>query len=233
MSKSRSRSIRQGLLVVLAISGIAVAPAFAEGPLWRVNGNKLTAGQLVKTAGKGTLSFVVSGLEFTVLCETLTDKTLIAGGDPGKDEDNLSYSNCMVVGELPTCSVTEPIAIESNTLLVYLIRKEAGQEWKKVTEREWELAPGRGEQRQYGDEFKPKTGSLLYKVKVNGSSCTWKGEYNASGTYRGLVNSGLEFSKETSDLLVNNKDAFATGFLEYWIVNGADERTGEDLLVGQ
>ena len=228
---------KMGIIVVVlaiaaAIGGSAAAAASAEGPIWRVNGVELKAGETIKTAGRGTLSFVVNGLTFTVSCESLTDKTELFGGQPGRDEDHLKYSNCMVVGKLSTCTPEEPIDIETNTILVYLIRAGAGEKWKPATEAEWIRAGERSERRAYGDEFQ-KEGEDLFKVKINGASCAVKGTYKAVGSYRGLVVGGLEFTDESSELEVNGKGAFATGLLEYWPVNEAGEATGQTLEVAQ
>lgn len=224
-----------GSLAAYALVGLAASPALAEGPVWLVNGKELKAGSSVEADGKGYLFFQVNGLEFTVECKKLTDTMGIKGGAPGTDSEHLEYSECMVVEKLPTCTADEPISVESETTLVYLIRKAAGEEWKAVTEARWEEAIIKGEQYAFGDEFKPKAGSF-FTVKVlskEGQICAVAGEYTATGTYHGLVNFGLEFTKESSKLEVNGKEAFATGFIEYFIINAKKEATGETLEVSQ
>lgn len=224
-----------GSLAAYVLVGLAASPASAEGPVWLVNGKELKAGSSVEADGKGFLFFQVNGLEFTVECKKLTDTMGVKGGAPGTDSEHLEYSECMVAEKLPTCTADEPISVESETALVYLIRKGAGEEWKVVTEERWEEAIKNGEQYAFGDEFKPKAGSF-FTVKIlskEGQTCAVAGEYTATGTYHGLVNGGLEFTKESSKLEVNGKQAFATGFIEYFIINAKKEVTGERLEVSQ
>src|SRR4029077_10626755 len=199
-----------------------------EGPIWLVNGVELKAGETAKTEGKGVLTFVVNGLGFTVACEEMTDSTTLIGGDPGKNEDHLQYKKCMVAEKLTKCKVEEPIDVESNTKLVYLLRKAVGEAWKSATENEWLKGPEKGEQQGFGNEFTHEAGKPFCKVKiekVGAEVCPEEGVYEATGAYGGVfVGPGLlEFTKETSALLVNGKEAFATGLIESWIVNGKGE----------
>ena len=217
------------LVASVAIAGVASATAFAEGPVWLRNGKKLEAGEKLTAEGRGTISFLVEGLSLTIECKSLTEKLTALGGAPGTDEDILEYTECKVTKPVEGCEVKEEKAvIESNTALVFLARNAAGEKWKVVTQREWENAT----ERQFGDEFKAKkAGEVLGEVTVEGVGCAMTGVYKIKGSYTGVVNNGLEFTKESSNIKVSGPSGefagLATGFMEYFIVNGNGEPTGE------
>lgn len=224
------------LVAGLVMCGVATAPAFAGGPVWLVNGKVLKAGETVEAEGHGALSFVVEKLTLRIECKTLKETMKAIGGEPGTDTDELVYSECSVVKPAEGCEVKEDkIVIESNTTLVFLVRKAVGEEWKTATKKEWEESV----EKRLGDEFKAKkAGEVLGEVEVlseAGKECLMKGKYQIKGTYTGIVNSGLEFFKESSKIKVNGPsgefEGFATGFMEYFLVNEKGEPTGEPFQV--
>lgn len=221
---SKLRAIAAAALVAAIVTGgVATASAFAEGPLWVVNGKKLEAGETRKAEGKGTLTFVASTL-LKIECGKLTEKMEVIGGDPGTDEDVLEYSECTVV--VPAgCKVKQPIVIEALTKLVYLAK--AGGEWKVVTKAEYEAAGEKG----LGDEFTAKKGGeTLSEITLEG--CAREGVITLKGKYVGLVNGGLHFSKETGEKIkFSGTQGYVSGLMEYFIVNEAGEATGESFAV--
>lgn len=220
---SKLRAIAAAALVAAIVTGgVATASAFAEGPLWVVNGKKLEAGETRKAEGKGTLTFVASTL-LKIECGKLTEKMEVIGGDPGTDEDILEYSECTVV--VPAgCKVKQPIVIEALTKLVYLA-KAAGK-WEVVTKAGYEAAAEKG----LGDEFTPKAGETLSNITLEG--CAREGVIKLKGKYVGLVNNGLNFSKETGEnIKFGSNTGYVSGLMEYFIVNEAGEATGESFAV--
>jgi hypothetical protein len=215
---SRKRQCVLALVVVCIASGLATAEASAEGPVWLVNGVLLKAGESINAVGKGTLFIVVPGIKLRIECKKLTEKTVLKGGEPGTDEDKLEYSEC-VVTEPAGCKVKQPIVLEANTTLKFLI-KAAGK-WKVATEAEWGAAAEKG----FGDKFVGKKEGVFSKVTVEG--CADEGVFGLSGNYTGLVNSGLEFISELDELKFGLNAATATGLLEY------EGEAGQKLEVAQ
>jgi hypothetical protein len=221
---SRARLFTVGLLAAaFAMGAVTSATALAvEGPTWLVNNAKLEAGETRKADGKGTLSFVVNTV-LKIECGKLSEKMNVLGGEPGKDEDSLAYSECTVV--IPAaCKAKEPITLETDTTLVFLVRAAAGEEWKTAATK---AAYEAGAEKRLGDEFKPKVGETIGTITLEG--CASEGAYKIQGSYIGIVNNGLEFTKESSNnkIKMAGKAGYVFGFMEYAIVNGAGEATGE------
>ncbi len=223
---SKARLLVVGLLAAaFAICGTSTAKAFAEGPVWLVNHKVLEAGQKAKAEGKGNLGFFSTGVKWKIECKKLAESMTVLGGEPGKDEDTLKYSECKVA-EPEHCTVTEPIVLEVNTTLVFLVRKAAGEKWKNATLAEWEKSA----EKRYGDEFKAR-GKDLTEITLSGEKCTEAGKWKITGTYTGIVNNGLEFTHESDNLKfgdgIEESEGFVTGFMEYWLINEKHEKTEE------
>jgi hypothetical protein len=217
------------LATAFATAAISTATAFAEGPVWLVNGKVLEAGHKAKAEGKGSLGFFSTAVKWKIECKKLAESMTVLGGEPGKDEDTLKYSEC-TVAEPANCSTTEPIVIEANTVLVFLVRKAAGEKWKNATLAEWE----KSEEGRYGDEFKSR-GKDITEITLSGEKCEEKGTWKITGTFTGIVNNGLEFTHESdnfefSDGLLKG-EGFSSGFMEYFLVNEKHEKTGETFAV--
>ena len=190
---------------------------------------ELKTGESVKVVSKNTTNFTlstkVSGLTITIVCKTVKDKSTLFGGWPGTDENVIVFSECSVTsppGE--GCEVNEPIEVNTKTKLVFLSRKKAGEAWKVQTEKEYEEAPGKGEERAIGDEFKPANPPNFVELTIHG--CTGGASvlnktYAITGTDTGIANGALlEFNKETSGLFFGGNKASLTGTTKQEIEGG-------------
>jgi hypothetical protein len=204
---SRKWQCLAALLAVTIAAGIATAnAAAAEGPVWLVNGVQLLAGESINALGKGTLTFVVPGIELEIRCSSLVEKTVLKGGEPGTDEDKLTYLECSAI-KPAGCKTTTEITIEANTTLLFVIRV-AGK-LKVVNQAEWGLAAEKG----FGDRFVGKELGSFGKVSITG--CADEGTFSLTGNYVGVVNSGLEFLSELDELKFGTSAGVATGLLLY------------------
>jgi hypothetical protein len=200
------------LAVATSALGVATATAYAEGPVFLVNGVKLEAGKTVNADGKGTLFFTATpfGVKVEITCTELKEKMLLKGGEPGTDEDKLEFSKC-TVGKPANCTVKEPILLESNTTLQFLIGGLGA--WKVANEAEWNAAAKKG----FGDKFVGKGAEeTVTEVTLEGANCALKGKpFKVSGNYTGIVNNGIEFISELDNLTCGGKPSVATGLLEF------------------
>lgn len=105
----------QAILLALAVAAIGVAASAASasartGPEWHLNGAKLGGGESFQVTGEnfsGTLvklTSVINSRLSTIACSASIEGKVI-GGNPGKGEENITYSGCSLEG-LSSCVVT-------------------------------------------------------------------------------------------------------------------------------
>jgi hypothetical protein len=106
------RVVLLALVAVFVASVAASAVAQAQtGPVWHVNGSKLEAGKTKaitdkNVAGKeAKLAGEIAGAKVVILCATVKSTGILIGGNPGKDQETIEFSNCKVEGQ-PNCVVT-------------------------------------------------------------------------------------------------------------------------------
>jgi len=159
------RSIRLAgvaVLAVFAISAVTASAAFATGPVWKVAGTELKAGQTKAITAKQKTSFTLTaGSLITVLCDKATSSGEIIGGVPGTDKAKITFSECVVKGFESTCHVNSPgeeagtIFTEAKTELVYIGSSEQAEKLEGPI----------------GDLFSPASGTTFVTLEVGGSSC--------------------------------------------------------------
>lgn len=248
---SKQRSILLCLLVLLATSATASTSAFAtEGPYWLVceegsgGGTKYTEDKcgpesstgewelntlatgetrnsLSKSIGITLLKGKVAGVNLTITFEEAHEKGTLHGGLPGTDEGTIKYTKCKVTGPAG-CLVKEPITSEVKTQLTWIVRKEAGEKWKMVNEKEEEKLVEEGDEGMPADLTKPASGSTLATIVLE--SCTissLNNSYLLTGSMSGAIEGGEEtFGKETDELKFAGSEATLTGTMEQELEGG-------------
>jgi hypothetical protein len=151
--------VRVALLGVLALvitSGIAVSAASAAGPIWKVNGSRLTQGekQVKIKAGVTELKGTVSGTAVVINCTTATiPGAFIMGNGTGAGQDKsngITFENCKVA-KPTTCETSKQI--KTNQTKSHLVTYTSG-ELKKI-----------------GDLFEPTVGTEFAGLLLTGASC--------------------------------------------------------------
>jgi hypothetical protein len=211
------------MLAAFAFGAVASAAAQAEGPVWFVKGVELKSGETAKVVSKNTTSYALvgklAGVTVEIVCTAVADKSTLIGGAPGKDENTIEFTKCTL--KLPAesgCKVAEPIVAKTLTNLVFLSRKASTEKWKVQTEKEYEEAPGKKEERAIADEFKPASGETFVTITLSGCNKAHEaldGAFPVKGTDFGITKGKLlEFTKETSNLTFGGSAATLTGTSE-------------------
>jgi len=106
-------------VVMLALTAVFVASASASvaqaatGPVWRVNKNVLATKEvdaITDSLVEGTvakLTGTVAGTAVTITCSTVMSSGELIGGNPGKDKEEIRFTNCKLLGsEEGKCAVS-------------------------------------------------------------------------------------------------------------------------------
>jgi hypothetical protein len=195
--------------------------------------NVLLTGETIKAVSKnkaGTsfiLKGTLAGVKITLECTKVEDKSTLEGGGPGKDKNEIIFTKCTVTAPAESgCKVKEPITVKTITVLVFLSRKKTTppEKWRVQTEKEYEEAPGKGEERAIGDEFKPETGTTFAEITLSGCNKAHEalnGTFPVKGTDTGIASGSLlEFKEETSSLTFGGNAATLTGTVEQEVEGG-------------
>ncbi len=164
----RAGRLLVALLAVFALSAVVVASAQAvtEGPVWRINGKTLKAGeekQFTVKAYEGTKNPIVLEGEIVkvkskVECHLakVAEGAVLVGGAPGTSKEVAEFSDCTVVNNGKECKVKEPIVTEKiKDELVY---------------NDVEHTPGN----RILEKFTPETGEKFVTLIFEGEHCTVK-----------------------------------------------------------
>jgi len=144
------------LAAALTISAAVSATALAAGPVWRIEGTELGAGESANVRANSKTAFTLkAGSLITIVCGKATATGTIDGGEPGTDNSKITFAECVVKGDESTCHVNSPkakegtIETEAKTELVFLNKEET----------------------KVGDLFTPESGSTFVELDVAGTKC--------------------------------------------------------------
>jgi hypothetical protein len=107
----KARVILLALAVVFVVSASASAVAQAKGPVWHVNKKVLESKEIdeitdgLAPGSSAKLVGTVAGLGVTIICKTVMSHGELIGGNPGKDKEEIRFTNCELMGS-PACVVT-------------------------------------------------------------------------------------------------------------------------------
>ncbi len=177
-------TLQSSLLLLLAISAVAAAPASATSPEWWVEGNEIARAETIAetVAVKQAPTFTVGSIA-TITCSTVKVKNGIIR--PGNSNSGiLAFGSCSVVSQ-PHCEVPN----FSSEPLVFPL-EGAGAKLKL--------------------NFQPASGRTLavVVVKSSGGTCVAANTYTiTSGTSKGMACNypGVETEKTEHELLFNSE----------------------------
>jgi hypothetical protein len=159
---TRFRLIGVALLAVLALGAVVAssAQAISPAPYWTINGTRLVAGKTHNVTARAAKPFVLNTPELGIKieCSKLgVEKGVLLGsneGEPGKDNEIVTFSGCNTTGNGSPCAVNEPI--KTNQLISELV----------------ESVSGTGGGKQLLEEYFPASGSTFVTLTFTGSGCT-------------------------------------------------------------
>jgi hypothetical protein len=117
----RMKIVGLALLAVFAISAVASASASAACTkyCWLVGGKALAEGKEEALTGAASSSYTLTGkafgfIEVAITCKSAATTGKIIGGEPGKDEATIKYTEC----SSGTCTPVEPIETKAKSEVV-------------------------------------------------------------------------------------------------------------------
>ena len=117
----RMKIVGLALLAVFAISAVASASASAACTkyCWLVGGKALAEGKEEALTGAASSSYTLTGkafgfIEVAITCKKAATTGKIIGGEPGKDEATIKYTEC----SSGTCTPVEPIETKAKSEVV-------------------------------------------------------------------------------------------------------------------
>jgi hypothetical protein len=155
----RIRIVGLALLAVFAVAAVASATASATACTtycWKVGAKTLEEGEEAALKGEASSSYTLTGkafgfIEIAVTCKKAATTGKLLGGEPGKDEATIKYTEC----SSSSCTPHEPIETKAKSEVV--LYTEGGKKY-------------------WGDLFTAKESSGIFTV----IECTLKAEVTGS-----------------------------------------------------
>jgi hypothetical protein len=160
---TRMNSIGLGVLVAIAIGGIAATAAQAEeAPYWSIEGTRLAAGKTAEITAKAVGNQVLTAGPVTMTCtglELLKGAVLLGSnaGEPGKSDETIQYTGCTQTGGGSPCKI---------------VLKAGGEEGKITTEPLTNELAYAENKKSLVEVFAPASKKKLAVLHFEGTGCT-------------------------------------------------------------